>query len=53
MDIVMNLIEASALNPSTATGKAFLVIILLTWIASCVNVNKRQTERRENQSNQK
>jgi len=51
MDIVLNLIKASVLNPTTATGQTFLVIILVTWIASSVHVNNKKTARRKSQSN--
>ena len=51
MDIVINLIEASVLNPTTTTGQAFLVAIIAMWIASSVHVNNKKTARRKSQSN--
>jgi hypothetical protein len=51
MDIVLNLIEASVLNPTTTTGQTFLVALFAMWMGSCINVNRRATARRKSQSN--
>ena len=46
MDTLINLIEASVLNPTTDTGQAFLVCVFALWLGSTFNVNRSRTKRR-------